>query len=188
MRKTSVSQWFKSGDPWIWLNAGAVAISVIMVVGLLLLIAVRGLGHFWPADITQATYQLPGQAPYKLVAERVESIEVPAVQLREAGIPLGDEQEFVQRTLMKTGNRDVYGSDFRWVVDQFLVDHTTVGCSEPVAAAATSLCHVCCDRPTGHRSVIVGQPMSLTLTLTLTVPLTRLHCFASLHPMALSLS
>ena len=54
MQKASVSNWFKSGDPWVWLNAGAVAISVIMVIGLLLLIAVRGLGHFWPADIVEA--------------------------------------------------------------------------------------------------------------------------------------
>ncbi|MDO7573757.1 MAG: phosphate ABC transporter, permease protein PstA, partial [Oceanospirillaceae bacterium] len=47
-------QWFASGLPWIWLNGAAVAINVIMVVGLLGLIAVRGLEHFWPAAILQA--------------------------------------------------------------------------------------------------------------------------------------
>ena len=65
MKKTSVSGWVKSGEPWVWLNAGAVAISVIMVIGLLLLIAVRGLGHFWPADIVEGRYALPGNEPYK---------------------------------------------------------------------------------------------------------------------------
>ena len=44
-----VREYFKSGDAWVWLNAGAVAISLIMVTGILGLIAVRGLGHFWPA-------------------------------------------------------------------------------------------------------------------------------------------
>jgi phosphate transport system permease protein len=122
MQKASVSKWFKSGDPWVWLNAGAVAISVIMVIGLLLLIAVRGLGHFWPADIVEARYQAPGQAGYNLVAERVESVEVPAVQLREAGIEISADKDIISRTLMKTGNRDIYGADFRWVIDDFLTD------------------------------------------------------------------
>jgi len=125
MQKASVSKWFKSGDPWVWLNAGAVAISVIMVIGLLLLIAVRGLGHFWPADIVEARYQAPGQPSYNLVAERVESVEVPAVQLREAGIEISDEKDIISRTLMKTGNRDIYGADFRWVIDDFLTDVQT---------------------------------------------------------------
>ena len=47
---------FKSGTPWVWLNAGAVSISIIMVVGLLVLIAVRGLGHFWPKTIYEIDY------------------------------------------------------------------------------------------------------------------------------------
>ncbi|WP_421847126.1 phosphate ABC transporter permease PstA [Marinomonas sp.] len=122
MKKKSVSEWVKSGDPWVWLNAGAVAISVIMVVGLLLLIAVRGLGHFWPADVVETHYALPGESEYNLVAERVESVEVPAAQLREAGIDIPDRHQLMQRTLMKTGNRDVYGSDFRWVIDEYLTD------------------------------------------------------------------
>ena len=122
MKKKSVSEWVKSGDPWVWLNAGAVAISVIMVVGLLLLIAVRGLGHFWPADVVESHYALPGESEYNLVAERVESVEVPAAQLREAGIAIPDNHQLMQRTLMKTGNRDVYGSDFRWVIDEYLTE------------------------------------------------------------------
>ena len=44
---TKRSEWFHSGSPWVWLNAGAVAISLVLVLGLLGLIAVRGLGHFW---------------------------------------------------------------------------------------------------------------------------------------------
>ena len=38
-----------------------VAMAVIMTVGLLAVIAVRGLGHFWPADLVQATYQVPAR-------------------------------------------------------------------------------------------------------------------------------
>ncbi|MGR0279036.1 phosphate ABC transporter permease PstA [Marinomonas dokdonensis] len=126
MEKQSVSQWVKSGDPWVWLNAGAVAISVIMVVGLLLLIAVRGLGHFWPADVMQATYSLPGEKSYTIAAERVESVEVTAAQLREAGVNLPEGGDpLLKRTLLKMGNRDVYGADFGWVLDKYLSDIQT---------------------------------------------------------------
>ncbi len=126
MEKKSVSEWVKSGDPWVWLNAGAVSISVIMVIGLLLLIAVRGLGHFWPADVVQSTYALPGEKAYTITAERVESVEVTSAQLREAGINLPDEgNKLLQRTLLKMGNRDVYGADFGWVIDQYISDSQT---------------------------------------------------------------
>jgi len=37
-------EYFRSGDAWVWLNAGTVTISLIMVVGIMGLIAVRGLG------------------------------------------------------------------------------------------------------------------------------------------------
>ncbi len=35
--------WFKSGSPWVWMTAGAVSVSLISVIGVLLLIASRGL-------------------------------------------------------------------------------------------------------------------------------------------------
>lgn len=118
--KTSVSKWFKSGSPWIWMNAGAVAISVIMVVGLLLLMAVRGLGHFWPADVIQAQYQLPGQASTLVVGEVVETEQVLAEQLRSAGIAVEEGLEVMHRSLIKKGNRDLTGADFGWVVREYL--------------------------------------------------------------------
>ena len=42
----NIRNYFKSGEAWVWMNAGAVAISLIMVVGLLGLVAVRGLVQF----------------------------------------------------------------------------------------------------------------------------------------------
>ena len=119
--KTSVGRWFSSGSPWVWLNAGAVAISVILVVGLLALIAVRGLGHFWPGSIIVTEYQIPGQEPRVIAGEIVESEEVPAARLKAAGLPIEDNEDEVVRDLLKVGNRDIYGSDFAWVVDRWLL-------------------------------------------------------------------
>ena len=90
--KTSVSKWLSSGSPFVWLNAGAVAISVIMVVGLLGLLAVRGMAHFWPADVMQANYAPPvlsGEPQVtEVIGERVESESVSSVQIASSGIPI----------------------------------------------------------------------------------------------------
>ncbi len=117
----SVREWTKSGSPWVWLNAGAVAISIIMVVGLLSLIAVRGLSHFWPANLMQAQYAL-NETPQRLIGEVVESNKVLSSQLREAGIALSGDEEFRIRNLIKVGNRDVLGADFAWALDYHLSD------------------------------------------------------------------
>lgn len=117
--KVSLKEWTKSGEPWVWLNAGAVAICMIMVVGLLSLIAVRGLGHFWPANVYQADLVENGNS-LRLAGELVDSEDVPADQLRDSGVAVPEGVEFMQRDLLKIGNRDVGGSDFIWVLDDFL--------------------------------------------------------------------
>ncbi|WP_440467697.1 phosphate ABC transporter permease PstA [Pseudomonas sp. YH-1] len=122
-KQESVKAWFASGSPWVWMNAGAVSIAVIMTIGLLAVIAVRGLGHFWPADVIEATYTVPGEAPKTLIGEEVQIEQVPRERLRGAGLPVPDNgPEFMTRELLKLGNRDLYGSDFSWVIGEWLND------------------------------------------------------------------
>ncbi len=117
--------WFKSGTPWIWLNAGAVAISLVMVVGLLALIAIRGLGHFWPGTVYEVSYEVPGQAPVRVLGEITDSELRTTVVLQEAGFPVPPDQEFASRLLFKQGNRDLTGRDFVWYVDAFMPEMRT---------------------------------------------------------------
>lgn len=122
-KQESVKAWFASGSPWVWMNAGAVSIAVIMTIGLLAVIAVRGLGHFWPADVIEATYTVPGEAPKTVIGEEVQVEQVPRERLRGAGLPVPDNgPEFMTRELLKLGNRDLYGSDFSWVIGEWLTD------------------------------------------------------------------
>jgi phosphate transport system permease protein len=123
MMRIGVKQWFASGSPWIWLNGAAVAISVIMVLGLLALIAVRGLGHFWPAAVLQAQVSVSGQAS-TLIGSVADEELVSADQLRDSGVILAAGQESAKRLLIKAGNRDVTGADFVWVLEQDLRDIT----------------------------------------------------------------
>lgn len=126
MKKDSLKSWFKSGAPGVWISGGSVAIAVIMTVGLLAVIAVRGLGHFWPADLLQANYTVPGQPAHVVIGEVVQKEEVPRARLKGAGLPVPDDgPEFMTRELIKVGNRDLNGSDFTWVVGEWLTEQQT---------------------------------------------------------------
>ena len=119
-----IRQWFKSGTPWIWLNAGAISIALVAVFGLLLLILFRGMSHFWPANVEAFHYQNNDNA-ITIIAEIIESESVPLVSLHniensERG-DVGDAHGNVTRYLVKTGNRDILGSDFRWLYDIDLI-------------------------------------------------------------------
>ncbi|AHL77255.1 phosphate ABC transporter permease [Stutzerimonas stutzeri] len=121
MKKDSLNTWIKSGTPWVWMNAGAVSIAVIMTLGLLAVIAVRGLEHFWPADVVVADYQVPDAEPRVMAGEVVQAEEVPRARLAASGLPVDVEGgEFMTRELLKVGNREVYGADFSWVIGEWL--------------------------------------------------------------------
>lgn len=121
---STFKKFFDSGTPWIWINAGAVAISVIMTVGLLLLLAYNGLSHFWPKDIMFASYAQPVSEGEPLrrevMGERVEREHVSAERIISSGIPVSASTPLYERELIKIGNRDLNGSDFTWVLTDYL--------------------------------------------------------------------
>ncbi len=116
--------WTKSGAPFIWLNAGAVAISIIMVLGLIGFIASKGLVHFWPAQIVEASYTLPGNSTTKIMGQVTDNEMVGRLQLEAIGLKTENNANEAKRLLLKVGNRDVYGGDFRWVLEHHLSEQT----------------------------------------------------------------
>jgi phosphate transport system permease protein len=126
VKRNSLKSWIKTGAPGVWMSAGAVSIAVIMTLGLLTVIAVRGLGHFWPADVVLAQYNVPNEANHVLIGEVVQTEEVPRARLKGAGLPVPDVgPEFMTRELFKVGNRDINPSDFTWVVGEWLTEQST---------------------------------------------------------------
>ena len=112
-----MGNWFKSGSPWVWMTGGAVSISLIAVLGLLLMIAWRGLSYFWPAEIYQWEMKAPEGQVYTLIGEIYDTEEVPTEQLESAGHVFATSPgESVTRYLVKTGNREFVGLDFRWIL------------------------------------------------------------------------
>ncbi len=100
----------KSGALFIWLCGGALALSLLMIGGLLLLILVNGMGYFWPKDLVQYTLA-DGRM---ILGEVVASEMIPGSET--AGQPEGK-----RRIQLKVGNRDLYGLDFTWVKEEDIV-------------------------------------------------------------------
>lgn len=119
-----IKKWFRSGSPWVWLSGGAVSISVLAVIGLLLLIAMRGLGHFWPAQVLQANWIQPDGTVKRLIGEIHETEQVTAGRLRQAGINFDDKQLTITRYVIKVGNRDVHGADFASIIEPHISNIT----------------------------------------------------------------
>ena len=101
----------RSGDPFIWLSGSALAFCLLIVGGLIALVAVNGLGFFWPRDVARL--------------ELADGTAVFGEILRRQEIPAdGTGPGAAWRIQVKTGNRDVYGLDFRWIPEAEIVSTT----------------------------------------------------------------
>ncbi len=111
-----MNKWFRSGSPWIWLSAGGVSISLISVLGLLWLIASRGLSYFWPSELYQFDLTDQHGAKSVVIGEVYDREQIPVSQLAHLNLALDPEQEILERLLIKTGNRELVSLDFRWLL------------------------------------------------------------------------
>lgn len=100
-------KWLNSGEPWVWFQAAAVSVSLLMVLGLILLIAINGLSHFWPEALMEAQVQNE-QGRSRIIGEIKEREQFTKQSTEEQ---LSDQN----RMLIKVGNRDLNRLDFIWV-------------------------------------------------------------------------
>ncbi|EGR9008683.1 phosphate ABC transporter permease PstA [Vibrio vulnificus] len=125
-------KWIRSGAPWIWLTGGAVSISLLSVLALLLLIGWKGLNYFWPAPVYQWTIvkTSPQLSPQTSVGSRVIGQVYQRNQVDYSQLPpslqaiVQDEQEAV-RLKIKVANRGLYPSEFISVLESQLSEPTT---------------------------------------------------------------
>ena len=113
-----IGTWFKSGTPWIWLNAAAVSTCLIMIIGVLGLIVIRGVGHFWPAQVTRFSYQEEGGQLKTIFGEIINTSSTPAAIAKASGFKMADNEDTLVQYQIKMGNRDVTGTDFRWLQER----------------------------------------------------------------------
>jgi phosphate transport system permease protein len=99
-----MKNFWKSGDPFVWLTGTALMFSLIAIFALLFLIASKGLGFFWPSDI--ALVELNNGQKYLGQISGREKIRNPSNV---------EEDSKRTRIQLKVGNRDIYGFDFKWI-------------------------------------------------------------------------
>lgn len=111
--------WYKSGLPWVWSCAASVAFALLMVLSLFLHIVYQGMGHFWPHAVLQV-----GVGEKAIAGEVKYGEKTSAARLRQLGVEVPEGVEFLERRLLKIGNREMNGLDFRWVFARDLQDAT----------------------------------------------------------------
>jgi len=95
---------WRGGELFVWLTASGVALSLLMVAGMMVLIMLNGLGQFWPGTLQQLTLKSQEQVIGRLVGEEV----IPESGASGTGAsPL--------RFRYRVGNRDQFGSEYRWI-------------------------------------------------------------------------
>ncbi len=92
------------GDHLVALAGGALALSLLLVIGLLVLLAANGMVYFWPNRVAELEL-----ADGRRVMGEIHVRETASVQREKTG-PL----EEIARLQLKGGNRDLTGADFAW--------------------------------------------------------------------------
>jgi phosphate transport system permease protein len=110
--------WMREGNHWVWFNAMAVAISLLAVIGLISFIVFKGMGHFWPKDIHAYTVQDGQGGTVQLIGELHRRSDRVEGNIKE-GVT------HIPQLLVKVGNRDIFGADFKWVDEHAIVQDIT---------------------------------------------------------------
>lgn len=105
------------GEPWVWLTAGSLATALLMITGLLVFIAMRGMATFWPMPLEQVVLA-DGRT---LLGEATDREQQPAA---DGGPP-------ISRQLIRVANYELTGRHYEWVDDAAVVER-----SRPVWATA----------------------------------------------------
>ena len=95
-RTSKLQEWWRRGSALIWFSGATLALSLLMIGGLVGYIAVKGLGYFWPSPLVQA------MTPTGLVLGEISGHEAA-------------QGEDVAKLQFRVGNRDLFGQDYRWL-------------------------------------------------------------------------
>lgn len=118
-KKKQITRLTLRGEPLVWLTGGGLALATLMVTGLLFLVFYQGILTFWPKPLVKVTDR-QGRAylgeitrresyhPSQEILEQLPEPEDPQARIRlRKGI--------AERILLRTGNYDLYGDDFKWI-------------------------------------------------------------------------
>jgi phosphate transport system permease protein len=101
-----MNKYWKRGEPWVWIGGGALAAILLITATLLIVVFANGMGIFWPGPVEEMKLTDGGS----VIGEVMKREPVPNSE--------------GSRIQLKTGNRDVYGLDFRWIKEEDIAEHS----------------------------------------------------------------
>lgn len=122
-RRKPHSSLLAHGEPSVWLTGGALAVCLMMIGGLLGLVAWQGTRALWPNplvefDLNDGSRVLGEVSRIETFAPTSEWIAaLPDGAKERAQRYLGEHGNLVTRRLVRTGNFDITGEDYRWIHD-----------------------------------------------------------------------
>jgi len=103
-----------AGLSFTWLCGGALALNLLLAIGVLVLIASHGFAYFWQKELVHLRL-----ADGSSVLGEIHSRE----EIPDAGSASGHPARSPgSRVRVKIGNRDLYGLDFRWIDERDIVE------------------------------------------------------------------
>lgn len=104
------------GEPAVWILGGTLVIGLLMIFGFLVLIAYNGLATFYPKRIevlrlndgSKIAGEFIRSELYKPEPDRIQSLP------ESARKELANNDGYLKRVLLKTGNFDLYNEDYKW--------------------------------------------------------------------------
>jgi phosphate transport system permease protein len=103
-RSKLMKHFWRGGELFVWMTASGVALSLLMVAGMLGLIMINGLGQFWPGALQETTLKTQETVIGQVVGEEVIPNSVTP-----------DSPDGQRRFRYRVGNRDVFGAEYRWI-------------------------------------------------------------------------
>lgn len=121
------------GEPCLWLTGGALALAVVMILGLLGLVLYFGGSTFWPGHVLRL--EVDGSQPvmgevfrddYYRPREELITALSPGARVRAKAM-LAKTDGAAHRRLIRTANYDITGTHFTWISDYEVATPAFVG-------------------------------------------------------------
>lgn len=123
-KRTMIWDFKARGEPFLWGLGGALAIGILMIIGFVALILSKGIPTFYPEPIkvfklndgSIVAGEIARSQEFRPGPEFLANLE------EKTRDQIAADGGLAKRTLVKTGNFDLYNEDYKWVYDYQIVE------------------------------------------------------------------
>lgn len=120
-RKRRGITFFAAGEPMVWVTGGALAVALLMIVGMLGYVLYMGIANFWPHKIVQVetlngdTYLGEITRQQRFLPSKANLAHLKEEHRAQVRADLAQNENSSLRKLVRTGNYELTGTRFHWI-------------------------------------------------------------------------